>query len=936
MGSMNWRPRAAALLCALAPACGFGQTPAAGAPQSVEVTGSRIRAAQSEGATPVQVLTRGDIARSGAGSLRELLDQLSASSGGTSDLGGSASFAAGSSGASLRGLTKQATLVLLNSRRVAPYPLADYSEIFTNIDALPFEAIERIEVLKIGGAATYGSDAIAGVINIITRSGWRGVQVRVSRQQSVTSGRFGNTTASVTAGFGGETANDGHVLVNLELYRREGLMWRDVLGYANPAVTGLSRSFGSLSTYSWPGNVIGAGPVAGCAPERVIGGLCRYDRYARFEVVPEAQRSNLLVSGQMPLAGGRKAYAELLLADTRTTYQSPLQAYGAALGAITWGNPNTNQTQAFVYRGLPAGHPLNATGRDEAEFRYRFVDGPNESTASSRQYRMLTGLSGGWQGYDWDSAVGVMGGGTQLAQRGWYSASGFKEVIGNDDPSQTDPLFFNRAYRIGRVNTAEVIDKLFPSYGYRGHVQQWFADAKLSGSVGRTAAGPVNLALGGEWRHERFTVDPSPHLRQGDIVGNGLSASDAARTVGSAFSEIDVPVAAGLSAQGAIRADKYPGLAAHLSPKLAVRFQVAPALMLRAAAETGFRAANLTESAQSTKFAFDNGVPDPKRCPQAQALAAALTAAAAALPASDPQNSLLQARADNIIGTECGASVASIVRNNPALQPETSRNWSLGLVFSPAAQWSLSADAWSILRRNEIGLEGTRDLLAAEADRPPGTVTRAALTNDRSFSAQEQQRYGVTAGALVATTGRFENLARTRTQGVDLAAKGRMNTRVGALELTLDATYLGEFRAWSMVRNGWGDNLVGRNGYPRWRLNPGLAFSHGALAHSLRAAVLSGTSLRGDYYDTTYTEQACEGAGYSAAQCRVAATVRWDYGLQFAGGKQWTLGAHLRNVFNRRAPIGVAGWLNGGGILPPTDEDAKGRLLRLTLEWRLP
>lgn len=934
MGLKHKRSCAAAWVCAAVPVCGFGQAQAGAEPQSVEVTGSRIRAAQSEGATPVQVLTREDIARSGAGSLRELLDQLSASSGGTSDLGGSNSFAAGSSGASLRGLSKQATLVLLNSRRVAPYPLADYSEIFTNIDALPFEAIERIEVLKIGGAATYGSDAIAGVINVITRSGWRGVQARVSRQQSITSGRFGNTTASVTAGFGGQAPGDGHVLVNLELYRREALMWRDVLGYANPSVTSLSSGFGSLSTYSWPGNVIGAGPVPGCAPALLIGGLCRYDRYSRFEVVPEAQRSNLLVSAQQPLAGGRKLYAELLLADTRTHYRSALQAYGPKISVpiITWGNPRTNTAQEFVYRGLPAGHPLNTTGEDDAELRYRFVDGPNESTARTKQYRALLGLAGTTQGMDWDAAAGTMGGRTRFDERGWYSVSGFKEVIGNYDPNQTDPLFFNRSYRIGQVNTPQVLATLFPNYGYRGHVSQWFADAKVNLSLAQLPAGEVKAALGVDARHERFTVDPSAALRSGDIVGNGFSASDAARNVLSVFTEADVPLLTGLSMQAAARLDKFGGVGAHVSPKLALRFLPLPSLLLRGAVEGGFRAPNLSESAESTKYAFDS-LADPKRCPQANRLADDLEAAAKLLPSSDPQSTLLQARSDNLKTTECGATVASVVHNNPGLQPETSRNLSFGLVFSPSPRWSLSADAWAILRRNEISAPNTAQQVAAEAAQPPGAVTRAELSADRSFTVQEQRQYGVTHGALQAVTGRFENLPRTRTRGVDLSGKGRQGSPLGTVDMQLDATYLTEYRAWSATRNDWGDNLSGRNGYPRWRVGAGGTLTWGAWAHTLRATATSRTSLHGDYTDELYTLESCASNGYTPAQCQTAGHVRWDYNLAWQLGRQWTLAANLRNVFNKPYPVGVAAW---GGLVPPTDEDAKGRLLRLTLEWRLP
>jgi iron complex outermembrane receptor protein len=670
--------------------------------QSVEVTGSRLRASEAEGTSPVQVVTAAEIQRMGVSSLRELFVLLASNTSGPIDLGGSGSFAAGSSATSMRSLGVQATLVLLNFRRVAPYPLANYAEVFTNIDALPFEAIDRVEVLKSGASALYGSDAVAGVINIITKRDWTGLQARASHERSLTSGRLRASTASVTAGFGAPGTDAGHLMLNLEVYRRDNLMWNDALQYVDTTLTSRSAGFGTTSTYSWPGNIIGVGPVAGCDPALVQGGLCRYDRYARFEAIPSADRVNLLASGDLPLRSGR-LFGELLVADTRNTYLKPFQPYGSGLSPVTWGDPLTNGTRTFVYRRLPVGHPLNPSSSAEAELRYRFVDGPNQDMPHTLQYRSLVGWAGNWRGFDAESATGVMGGHTQLAQRGAFSARGFTQVIGSSDPGQSDPQFFNRAYRIGKPNPPEVIDALFPTYGYTGRVRHWFMDGKLTGTAAQLPHGPLNLAIGGEVRREQHSIQPSANLLAGDIVGNGLSASDAARWVGSVFAEASGRVTPSLELQAAARVDQYPSLAPHLSPKLALRWQLAPAWMLRAMAEAGFRAPNLTESAESTKFSYES-VSDPRRCPQAQALAADLRGVAAALPATDPQGSLLQARADNLITVECQGAISSIVRNNPSLRPESSRSMNAGVVFAPGPRWSLTLDVWDIQRRDEIGL----------------------------------------------------------------------------------------------------------------------------------------------------------------------------------------------------------------------------------------
>lgn len=154
----------------------FAMAQEAAKPQRVEITGSNIKRAQVETASPIQTMTRQEIIQTGASNVRELLDTVTASASALSDVDGSNSFASGASGVNLRDLGKSSTLVLVNGRRVANYGFADGAqENFTNIDAIPTDIIDRIEILKDGASAIYGSDAVAGVINIITkkRIQWR-------------------------------------------------------------------------------------------------------------------------------------------------------------------------------------------------------------------------------------------------------------------------------------------------------------------------------------------------------------------------------------------------------------------------------------------------------------------------------------------------------------------------------------------------------------------------------------------------------------------------------------------------------------------------------------------------------------------------------------------------------------------------------------------
>lgn len=918
--------------------------------EKVIVTGSNIKRIDTETATPVQIMRHEEIVRLGVNSVKEALETLTASTAALSDIGGSNSFSSGASAASLRNLGKQSTLVLLNSRRVAPYALADYNEVFTNLDSLPLDAIERIEILRSGGSAIYGSDAVAGVINIITRSDFQGVQARASYDQSINNEQFKTKTASITAGFGDFEKDKFNVLANVEVFKRGNVIWRDVVDDINPAYgdkfTALAPKSGLMfgnrgapSTFSYPGNLIGQGAVPGCATVNAAG-LCVYDRFSRFEAIPKADRVNGLLSGKLNLGGGTEAFAEALYSHTKTTYTSAFGTYGSTNANAIWGDPLTGNGKTFTYQYLPSTHPLNTTGED-VELRYRWADSNAGQETTSDQYRVLTGLKGNWNTYDWETAVGAMGGKTKNRSRGALSDSGFRKEVGdytNFDPdtfSVRDPNFFNHGYKIGQVNSPEVINTLFPESGYDGKITQYFADAKISGEVGKIGERAIGLAAGVEVRRESFKITPTDNLLNGDVVGNGAATADASRTTEAAFTEISLPLTSTIDVTGAARVDKFPGFKAHASPKLAATWKVAPSLLLRGTAEGGFRAPNLTESAQSSKFAFANGIVDIKRCSQARALSNDLRTQSGGLPASDVNKALLLARADTVEGDECAAGVPSIVRNNPNLKPETTRMGTVGFVLEPIAGTSVSLDYWKIERKDEIGAKSTDELLASEADQPKGVIVRAPTDNDRTFSPEERAKYGVTAGRLVSTTGSFENVARTKTSGVDLSASSRFNTGIGRLDLSANATYLIDLKNYSTTLGDYGDNLAGRYSYSKTTANFNAALKTGDFSNSLRLIYKSKTDLNGDYFDESYTVEGCAAKKWSANECRVKADKRLDWNVNYTGIKDLTISLFVRNLTNRRPPIDLRAYdSDGGGVIPQNTADVSRRSVRLTAEYK--
>jgi iron complex outermembrane receptor protein len=168
---------------ALAYALGAGSTlliaaPSQAADISVSVTGTNIRRADTETASPVQVLTAEDLARSGYTSIAEVMRDVTSNGQGLLSQGFNGAFAGGASGVALRGLTVGATLILVDGRRMVGYPLADDGQRnFVDVSSIPFSAVERVEILLDGASAIYGSDAIGGVVNFIMRKNFTGTRL---------------------------------------------------------------------------------------------------------------------------------------------------------------------------------------------------------------------------------------------------------------------------------------------------------------------------------------------------------------------------------------------------------------------------------------------------------------------------------------------------------------------------------------------------------------------------------------------------------------------------------------------------------------------------------------------------------------------------------------------------------------------------------------
>ena len=303
------------------------------ATERVTITGSNISRVDAESASPVQVISREEIEKSGRTSVAELLQTLAVDNQGSVPTTFGNGFAAGASGISLRGLGAASTLTLVNGRRVAPYGLADDGQkVFTDLNMIPMEAVERIEILKDGASSIYGSDAIAGVVNIILRKDFVGTVAKVTYGAS----RYGDgqdSRLSLTHGFGSLAQDRYNVLINVEASDKNEIWDRDRSG-RDWIGTGDLRPWGYDPTQALAGYLASGGQVAssskvgavrdpstllyqslpGCAQLGIAnqtgsGGGCLWDPGQDTQLQPAEKSLNIFARGTFRVSADMQATA---------------------------------------------------------------------------------------------------------------------------------------------------------------------------------------------------------------------------------------------------------------------------------------------------------------------------------------------------------------------------------------------------------------------------------------------------------------------------------------------------------------------------------------------------------------------------------------------------------------------------------------------------
>ena len=582
----------------------------------VEVTGSNIPRAEIETALPVQVLTREDIERSGSTTVAELMSRVSANIVAQTDATSIGSGVPGLSNINLRGIGTGDTLVLLNGRRVANYAF-DGSAV--DVNAIPLAAIERVEILKDGASAIYGADAVAGVVNFVLRRSFTGLEL--SGFGSWPQDRGGRQLqGTATAGIG-DLAKDGYNAFATATRQQDDPLYAidrpfSRTGYLPDA--GLVR----LPPTTFPSNIFYAPAVrlynpsfaTGCAPPyslpatsaRTPGDACGFDVTAYGMILPETERASVYGRGTLLVAGRHELYVELAWADTRlTTSVSP-----SPVAAFT--NPGFEPVR------YPAGGPFypaefaasnGITGDLDLISRTTTLGGRVNDVDTSA-WRAVLGADGDFAGWDYgasltysrnDQADSLASGWVSLQRLQAAMATGLVNPFGASGPDG-DALLAG-AQITGETHTA----------------QGTALDLLVKGSRDLVAlpGGPLAVALGAEARRETLDNAFAPIVTEGDVVGLPIALQSASgdRNVQALFAEASVPLAKGFEAQVAMRYDHYSDFGGTTNPKLALRWQPNPKLLLRASWGQGFRAPPIYDLHTPQQQTFLLFFEDPLRCP---------------------------------------------------------------------------------------------------------------------------------------------------------------------------------------------------------------------------------------------------------------------------------------------------------------------------------
>ena len=761
----------------------------------IEVTGSRIKRAQIEGALPVTVIDRAQIEASGDVSVADFLRDTTFNSFGSYQTTSGSSWG-GFSGISLRGLGEGRTLILIDGRRA---PLAPQTGSSQNLNTIPLAAIERIEILSDGASAVYGSDALGGVVNIITRRDYEGVELAYGR--GFPSQEGGDTEEGHI--IFGASSDRGRILAGMSYNKRDVIHSRDRWYWTQARSTSVYSN--NITFNPNPSGFINHPEYGSAVPGDCTNGTnlfyvavpgpnatCGYDHVQTSANLTSVENKGVFVRGDHQINDDWMVYFNATVAQTESfgryapVPSSPFPGGAIALDPGTPNHPGTiggnNPEAADPYYQSIAGEQLYLLHRFAAL-------GTRDSTWDDT----TTDLQLGFEGMvgNVDVEFGVRSAESRARDMGTnYVVGGLAQqpitegVYNIYDPLNNDPDMMKQFTATILRDQKTTSKEIFGSAAF-----------DLFDMAGGTAA----MVLGAEYREEFYQDIYDPLSESGQIVGSAGNSSIGGRDISSAYFELLLPVIDTFEVNLAGRYDEYSDYGSDFAPKISLRWQPLDTLTLRGSYGEGFRAPPLSVLAALPAFSAASISGHRPTCD---------------LYGVDPSQS-------------CGAiQLTTYSIANPNLSSEQSEQLSLGVAWDATDWLSMTLDYYKIDIDNSltsIGAQGILNCLTGV-----GTSCPDGLSYFPTGTQVPNVNLGLgvtldpaTGGIVNAQTGSI-NLGTVETEGYDFVARTNFDfNNWGSLRNQLGLSYVSHFGT-----NG-NASYAGQAGYPRLRATLGNTWAVG-------------------------------------------------------------------------------------------------------------
>ncbi|HEY0767190.1 MAG TPA: TonB-dependent receptor [Steroidobacteraceae bacterium] len=873
--------------------------------------------------SPVTVITAEDIQNSGLTTVTDLVRAVSADNSGTIPTAFGLGFAAGSSGVALRGLTVNSTLVLIDGRRATAYALADDGErSFVDLNSLPLDAVDHIEVLRDGASSLYGADAIAGVVNIILRPTFQGAstsgEVGFAAHGAAASRRF-----TAAFGAGDIKADRFNAYIDLEYQKDDRLLvgsrgfpfnTNDLssiggnnLIYGQPAQS-TGSVYGSVTpgTLGTPGDLTSGVPLAGavsqplrpCGPSSTAAtdasgnAYCAQNLLANTDDQPKQERYGALAKFTLQLTDSAQAYL------TASYYQNTV-VIDNLLRQIQNSTPHNTNTLALPPT-LPNGalnpnNPFAAAG-EYALINYALGDIPSPQTERNRVSRLVTGVKGKAADWDYDSALVINHSSLSTILSGFPSFSGLLNAVTNGTYSFIAPS----------TNSAAARAAIAPTVEKTSATDLDSIDVRATRPLLDLPGGALQLGVGAEGRYEsQFDPDLNAAL---DILGLGVSQTEGSRTIYAAYAELDAPIIKALEVDLSGRYDHYGDFGGKFVPKAGFKFTPVQQLIVRGTYSEGFRAPSFAENGSSSSEGFINYTPPPS------------------FQAAHGSDGYVQQY-----------SLAQFSVSNPKIKPETSHSYTFGVVIQPIRQLSLSADYYYIKKRDVIAQSTPAAALAAYyAGQPlPAGFTITPDAADPNFPT------ALARPVVVASPYLNENSLSTDGLDLELRAHLEIAPRV-RYSTDLEAT---KIFSWKLaLPDGTTQQYVGTQGpyilssgagTPRYRGRWTNTVNFGPATVSAIAYYVSGFYM---YGADVAPPPAClynDPAGNPfPGNCHVASFMDVDLTGDYKFGDHLLVSGAIENVADRKPPFNPANYATVNYNPTYAQTGIIGRFFRVTMSYR--